>query len=165
MSTAIAIRPELQTALDLANDGALIREICAKLGIATTTLTEWQVKDARFRALFAQARENGLHLLADSLVGLPDEYADVQKARLKSDNIKWLLARKLSRVYGDRLDVNVSGTIDLAGTLIEARQRALSQPMRNQQEIEDAQVIDAEWECAPETTDKESVPDDGDIFA
>jgi hypothetical protein len=165
MATALAKRQEQYAlAVRLANDGVLLKEICVAIGVEPNTLSAWQANDAIFRAAFSQAREAGLHLLADGLVKLPDDYPDVNKARLKSDNIKWLLARRLSRQYGDRLDVNVSGVIDLGSTLIEARRRS-EQPVCNQLDAAQSQVIDAAYELVAQPTDKESAPGEPDIFS
>lgn len=122
-----------EKAIALAAQGKPMAEICEQTGLTPSLLWQWQSNDAQFRAEFLQARDTGLHLLADSLLTLPDT-GDVLRARLKSENIRWLLARRLHRVYGDKLDVSVSGQLDIATTLTEARARI--------QHIKDVETID-----------------------
>lgn len=64
--------------------------------------------------------------MADGLMTVADEVQDVQRARLKSDNAKWLLAKRKPSVYGDKVDIHVTQTIDITGALSEAKKRALN---------------------------------------
>jgi hypothetical protein len=52
----------------------------------------------------------------------------VERARLKVDTRKWFLSKLKPKRYGERLDLNHSGNIDLSVTdrLKEARERALN---------------------------------------
>lgn len=77
-----------------------------------------------FANTFEQARQEGLEHLADGLMTAHDEYTDVQRARLKSDNAKWLLSKRKPEIYGDKVDIHVSQTIDITAALTEARARA-----------------------------------------
>lgn len=49
--------------------------------------------------------------------------AGVQHARLRVDSRKWLASKMLPRKYGDKQDINVSGSLDIAATIIAARKR------------------------------------------
>lgn len=77
-----------------------------------------------FLNTFEQARQEGLEHMADGLMTIADEYTDVQRARLKSDNAKWLLSKRKPNIYGDKVDIHVSQTIDISAALNEARSRA-----------------------------------------
>lgn len=78
-----------------------------------------------FTANFDRARNEGLEHLADQLIKIDELHQDVQRARLKSDNYKWLLSKRKPAIYGDKIDINVNQTIDIGTALQEARQRAL----------------------------------------
>lgn len=76
-----------------------------------------------FQNIFEQARQEGLEHLADGLMTAHDDHVDVQRARLRSDNAKWLLSKRKPSVYGDKVDIHVSQTIDISTALSEARKR------------------------------------------
>ena len=127
--------------LRLAREGITIKKLLESLHCTGDTFYGTLQHDLAYRESFACARDQGLDQLADDLIDLADQYVDVQKARLKSDNIKWLLARRAHKRYGDKLDINMHQTVDIGGALIDARKRAL-QPASNLQQISDAQVTD-----------------------
>ncbi len=53
-----------------------------------------------------------------------DQERDPQKARLKADNIKWLLSKWNPKKYGDRIDINVvNNNVSISVALEEARKR------------------------------------------
>ncbi len=112
-----------QLALDLAAQGKSIKAIYSQLNISHSALWKYRQHDLKFEQDFACARQEGLEHNADELLDLVDEIPDVQKARLKSDNIKWILSKRKPATYGDRLDLNVNQTIDIGSALAEARNR------------------------------------------
>jgi len=120
-----------ETAIELASRGCSLNEI-----IGTIVVTEYGFLKARehnpeFEARFQSARLEGLEHIADDLIDIADEYADVQRARLKSENMKWLLSKRKPQIYGDKLDVNVTQQVDIATALNEAKKRALPQSERD----------------------------------
>ena len=72
-----------------------------------------------FAAAYARARSVGLQKLADELISIsdadytgPDGFVDnaaVQKARLMSDNRKWLLSKMLPKQFGDKVTQEITG--------------------------------------------------------
>lgn len=112
-------------AVELASQGKPLSEIITQ--ICSTEYEFWLYKQhyPDFNNLFEQARQEGLEHMADGLMTVADEERDVQRARLKSDNAKWLLSKRKPSVYGDKVDIHVSQTIDISGALSEAKQRAL----------------------------------------
>lgn len=112
-------------ALELAFDGLSQLKIAHALGCRPQELAIAADNDLMFRDSFARALDRGLDGLADSLIDMcDDDTIAAHVLRQKSDNIKWLLARRAAKRYGDRLDINVNQTIDLSGALIEARKRS-----------------------------------------
>jgi len=48
----------------------------------------------------------------------------VQHAKLRVDSRKWLASKMFPKQYGDKQEVNLSGSIDIAATILEARKRS-----------------------------------------
>ena len=140
----------------------MLQDIVLELGITTSTLYRWSESSPLFAAAFARARDTGIDVLVDSLVGLAETEQDVYRARLKSDNIKWLAERRARRRYGQQIDLNITERVDLGGTLIEARKRS-ALPACDLAALADAQAP----EYAPYTlinaTDTQSPADDEPI--
>lgn len=137
---ALRENPSLQAAAKLAD-------------VSVDTIYHWEEKHPSFAAALSRARIIGFHGESDLLRTIPDEYHDVNKARLICDNIKWRLSKLVPHIYGDRIDVNVTNTADIAKALETAKAR-LPLPMRYQSGIEDAQVVDT-----PQLESKEATED------
>lgn len=85
-----------------------------------------------FDVHYARARETGYLLLADEIIEISDAnsgdtYTDdkgrertdqevVSRARLRVDSRKWVLAKMLPKVYGEKSDVNLTGKLEHAHT-------------------------------------------------
>lgn len=71
------------------------------------------------------AQVEGIESLADSLINVDTQKGPYQ-ARIYSENVKWLLARRSAARYGDRLDIT-SGvtTVDISKALSDAKARAM----------------------------------------
>lgn len=102
--------------------GESLRSICSSPHMpAENRIREWAQNDcadnaglgAGFSARYTRARAIGCERLAEELLLIsddpclgPDGYVDngaVQRARLMSDNRRWLLSKLLPRQYGDRI--------------------------------------------------------------
>lgn len=116
---------QLKLAEDMATEGRTLKDIIEALCTTTSRFYKYKKEHPQFLQDFEQARQEGLEHLADSLVSISDEYVDVQRARLKSENLRWLLSKRKPHIYGDRLDVSISATVDITSALIEAKNRAL----------------------------------------
>lgn len=116
-------------AIDMAAEGKSITQIVDALCVSNYAFMKMRQHDPLFEQSFEHARHEGLEHIADNLLVVADEYTDVQRARLKSDNAKWLLSKRKPKIYGDKIDVNINQTIDISGALSEAKQRAL--PIRD----------------------------------
>jgi len=103
--------------------GMTIKEIRKELGINVYKLYRVINSDINFSALCNEIRSECLEELSDELISIPDDYASIERATLKSNNIKWLLSKRLPKKYGDRLQVDVS-IIDLNSAIDEARNRS-----------------------------------------
>lgn len=132
-------KEQLDKAIELAAEGKPFKIIIdeAMLG---SEYAFWLYKQhyPDFNNEFEQARQEGLEHLADGLMTAHDDHTDVQRARLRSDNAKWLLSKRKPSVYGDKVDIHVSQTIDITAALSEARSRALPS-----QEVIDVPMLNA----------------------
>lgn len=115
-------------AINLAQQGKTIKEIREELNISPHHFNKMREEDPLFGQNFARARQEGLEELADNLLEIAKTEPDVQRARLHSENIRWILSKRKPETYGDKLDLSVTTTVDLGGALNEARNRALLKP-------------------------------------
>ena len=87
--------PDIQTdeakILDLLANGQTLAKACETAGLSTGQFMQRLPNRTSLAHAFVCARDAGAEVLADSLLGLTDTEADVNRARLKSDNIKWIL--------------------------------------------------------------------------
>lgn len=95
--------------LDALADGRTLNSICRAEGMpAARTVRRWAADpDHEFSPRYARAREIGYHFMADQLIDIGDEVGEdvgsVAKARLRAENRKWLLAKALPKIYGDKV--------------------------------------------------------------
>lgn len=112
-------------AIELAANGEPLKRIIDEICSSEYEFWMYRQQYPDFANLFEGARQEGLEHIADGLMTIADDMVDVQRARLKSDNAKWLLSKRKPSVYGDKVDIHVSQTIDITSALSEARKRAL----------------------------------------
>lgn len=112
-------------AIELATNGEPLKVIIGQICSSEYQFYMYRQHNPNFQNRFEQARQEGLEHIADGLITIADEMHDVQRARLKSDNAKWLLSKRKPSIYGDKVDIHVSQTIDIGSALAEARKRAL----------------------------------------
>lgn len=125
--------------LDKLSIGKSLREICAAEGMPSESLVrKWAVQDDDFGAQYVRARETGMEALADEILQIADSqegdvlktedgreivnHDAIQRAKLRVDTRKWIMSKIAPKKYGDRLDLNHSGSIDtLTDTAVDAR--------------------------------------------
>jgi hypothetical protein len=78
--------------------------------------------------------------MADQIVDIADNETDAARARNRIDSRKWLVSKRNAKQYGDKLDINVTKTVDINAALEAGLKRAL--PVNDLESIEDAQVIE-----------------------
>ena len=70
----------------------------------------WIIKHEEFCHKYEMARKVQRERWADEIIDIPDDSrGNVQRARLRVDSRKWVLARLEPRKYGDKLDVASGG--------------------------------------------------------
>lgn len=104
-------------------DGGALYRICQTDGFPSEgTVYRWLEEHEGFREKYARARELQQDREADHIVVIADETEDPQKARLQIDARKWRASKLAPKKYGDKLDLNHTGTIErLSDDQLDAR--------------------------------------------
>jgi hypothetical protein len=130
--------------LDRLAMGESLRKICEDPHMpAPSSVIEWVQRDeSGFAERYAHARSIGYQLLADEIVHIADtpmigtksvskatgleitEGDMIEHRRLQVDTRKWMLAKMLPKIYGDKQQIEHSGAVDIAATLLSARKRS-----------------------------------------
>lgn len=141
----------------LAAEGKSIQAICEAIFVSEYYFWQYRLQDAEFACVFAKCRDAGLDSLADQLIGITEKIPDVQKARLESENARWLLSKRKPATYGDRVAVDVTHTVNLPAALAEARQRAATRPIRDLSTGEKTEILEFPEKHLPAATGCEPV--------
>jgi hypothetical protein len=157
--------PQLQFCELVADADMTIEDARKALGWSTKVYRRMRLEQPAFDMAVARAREMAQDVLVDKLPEIARTEPDVQRARLMSDNIKWIAARIRPRLYGDKLDLNVTANVSIAEAMAAAKARVTLRPMCDPADIIDGQVIDSQNNDAPSPIDKQStLPGFPDIF-
>jgi hypothetical protein len=76
-----------------------------------------------FSGHYARAREIGYQGMADDLTEIADAYGDPARDRLRVDTRKWLLSKALPKIYGDKQQIEHSGSLNFGEQLALIRSR------------------------------------------
>ena len=145
-------------------NGSPLREAVKQAGL-TPDAFHYRLSSDRTAALaYARAVEIKADLLADEVVHLADGDGDPAKVRNQMTARQWLASKLHAKRYGDRVDLNVTQTIDIGSTLAEARARLL--PARYLDNPTDVQTIDSARVIDIRPSDYQSVNNaEPDIFS
>ena len=121
--------------------GDSVKDACREVGIRPARLHEWTREDSVLASVYARAREQQAHSLAERAIAVSREAygrdtAGVQAARLEVDTLKWYVSKIAPKLYGERLTIEDEGEKVIRVVFEEATPPGLSQP------------VEAEWELA-----------------
>lgn len=154
---AIAEREQLaQLVVDLmVSEGLSLRKACLRTGLDAARFLRAVDADPELAKQYARARQALLDKMADEILELADapvpvldngatDNALVRQRQLQVDTRKWFLSKLAPKIYGDRLDVQVSDTrISISGALAAAQARLVDvvdvTPRLAQSDAQDAQ--------------------------
>lgn len=94
-------------------NGETVRAICRRPGMPRrpALIRQWAMQDAEFGDKYQRARELGCHAMADEILDFADnkdvDAGAVARDRLKIDTRRWLLARILPNIFGDRVEAQI----------------------------------------------------------
>jgi hypothetical protein len=124
--------------IDHVLNGDTLKAALVKAGISQTYFHELLGSDRTAALAYARAVELRADNLADEALHIADTETDSSKARNQIQVRQWLASKLYAKRYGDRIDLNVTQTIDIGSTLAEARAR-LVRPVDDQQLIVDVE--------------------------
>lgn len=101
---------------------------------------KWATLHPEFAALLRTARAEAAHMHMDETIVIADTDPDAARARNRIQARQRLAESRNRSAYGPSVDMNVTGQLDMAGTLIEARRRLL--PVSDQAALPEPQVTD-----------------------
>lgn len=148
MKTPVRYSPELADEIcrRLA-EGESLNAICQGPDMpGESAVRAWALENVDgFSAKYTRARELQAHFLADEIVRISNTPVIGQKRKIDADGMeeitegdmiehrrlqvdarKWYLSKVLPKVYGDKLALEHSGTVGIADTLRQARERRRS---------------------------------------
>jgi hypothetical protein len=102
-----------------------IAECCAVLNINPAALAYARRNDAKLDNEIRQAQSVLMDMAVEVLPTIHENIENPLMARVVSDNIKWLASKRAKDVYGDKVDVNVTHTLDLREAIAAAQSRRL----------------------------------------
>lgn len=116
-----------------------MRTICLSDDLpAVSTVCRWLAEHEDFREQYARAREAQADTLADEILDIADDGVNdwieqhgsegqpigweyngdhIQRSKLRVDARKWIAAKLLPKKYGDKQELELSGSLDLRGWL------------------------------------------------
>ena len=105
------------TICGLMAEGMSLRKICDLDGMPDkATVFRWLAKHPSFRDQYAQAQEDRTNAMAEELLEITDDYDPesddkniINRARLRIDTRKWLLAKMRPKKYGDKITQEHTG--------------------------------------------------------
>lgn len=109
--------------------GKSMREVCRMDGMPDhTTVIRWMRDDASLATKYARARMAQADVLFDRMEAVEEAVSagtmDSHAARVVLDSMRWRASKLAPKVYGDRLDVQVSDSrISITGALAAAQSR------------------------------------------
>lgn len=153
--------PQIQEViLSMVAAGETWKKITAVTGIDIRRVWELKAKDTNFQRKLVIATEIGHETQADRLATAHEDIPDPIKARLFSDNQKWLLARRAAHKFGDRLDVTVGQTIDVTEAIAAGKRRISGMRADQLNEIIGEIVLNQQIAQNPENTENVDAEND-----
>lgn len=126
-------------------------------------------RDAELTAAYTRAQQAKAETLADEIIDIADTEPDPQRARVMVDARRWWASKIMPQKYGERMELNITQTLDIAGALQDAKNRIINTTC---QQIADVSMQLPEITHELQTSTKGSEPvdvaldtDDQDIFS
>lgn len=126
--------PKVLNVLELISQGQTETAACDEEHVSIVTFRSYIKNDATLQVAYEEAVQRGHDAMADALINIDNHkihgHSDAKMAKVISDNIKWVLAKRDNKRFGDRIEVKHEITMDKAiVTALEAgKRRAASLP-------------------------------------
>lgn len=93
-------------------NGKTLLTVCKEANVSYANIRRRIYESEFLTALYTQARNDFAHLQVDRMNEIAQHEPEIQRARLLVDNIKWFSARVLPKDYGDKINIDHSGSIE-----------------------------------------------------
>lgn len=91
-------------------NGETLRAVCRDIGTQHSTVIEWTFNNKPFSDQYAQARQKQADSYADMILDEAFNSHDAQIGRLRVDALKWVASKLAPKRYGDKVEVEQTGT-------------------------------------------------------
>lgn len=150
--------------IDLVYQGRDVIEALAETGMHRAAYYRLLAANTDLREEHVQARHSSADWLVAQAKHIADTEIDAQRARNMIDIRKWTAAKIAPQTYGDRIELNVTQTVDMAGALAESRKRVLNIPSQVIDIITDSTQRATECQSVAQLPDKSDEKISDDIF-
>ncbi len=123
--------------VELLQEGKNFGQIAQALELTASAIFKHREKYPLFASRVSSARILGVERLVEELESVADNYADPQRGRLKSDNLKFIIQHRDPANWSDKIQIDVNQTVSIQDALNEANTR-----IRNIIEIPKIQLAD-----------------------
>lgn len=109
-------------------DGVPLKTICRERGLSLRQYYSFLNTYPDFAKKVENARVCWSHTFVDELMHVTDgceTMAEVQRAKVWSDNAKWVASKMVPEKYSDNLNLNINHSLDLSSVLLAAENRVL----------------------------------------
>lgn len=117
MAKPLAIAEHFEDILADISDGDSVLKACSKRKISKKTFWKYISSDDELRNQYIQATqirgESAIDRIEEELEKLDSGVSDAGKARVKIDTLKWLACKFYPKQYGEKQEVEHSGTVSL----------------------------------------------------
>lgn len=143
--------------------GEYLQDICREKGMPSfDQVINRTTESPELSRIAAVAREEFSHDLAKQTIAIADADVDAPRARNRIAARQWLAGKYARQVFGDKVELNVTGSVSVGAALEEARRRV--RPISDLSEQALPQVIDLQAETIDAPTDSKSEAKDVDPF-
>lgn len=135
--------------------GESLIAICSEKGMPHFSLVyERSAESPTLSRIAASAREEFAHRLVGESVAIADTDVDAPRARNRIAARQWFASKYARQTFGDKVELNVTGSVSVGAALEEARRRV--RPISDLSEQALPQVIDLQAETIDTPTDTKS---------
>lgn len=120
------LSPEtIQLVIDDMYENLSVKRSCEKHGIELKYFHETLNECPLLYQAYECAQQAKAENFADEVIEIADEDENPMRAKNRIDTRRWYAAVMKPKKFGERIDLNLTQTVDIRGALEEARQRAL----------------------------------------
>lgn len=112
-------------------EGKSLASICKEEGMpAAGMVYRWIELNESFRESYTRAKSDACEKMAEEILEIADTEPDSNRARVRIDARKWVAAKLKPKKYGDKIDVNHEGSVNIdASALMDRLETALSRAL------------------------------------